>query len=75
MALMIENHHLQRASRPVGRQHVLVQIVGAAGIIVCDRKVQSAVAVEIGPLNPMGRPVLRELGRKRIAEPVTVVMK
>src|ERR1017187_7764642 len=75
MTFMIDDHNLQRPSRPLRRQHVFVEIMRAAGIIVRDRQVERAVAVEVDPLNPVGRAMFDKLGRERVGEAVTIVVE
>ena len=56
-SVLVEHLHLDGSAGPIRRQQVPEQIMPAARIVVRQRQIEGAVAVEVHPLHAVGRTV------------------
>src|SRR5438034_2154003 len=73
-AVLVDNVHLNRSPRAIGRQHVAEQIMPAGRVVIRQRQIERTVAVEVGPLHAVCRAVPGDDLCHRIGEPGAVVV-
>ena len=75
--MAVDHRHLNRSPGTIGGQHVAEQIVPAVGVVVGERQIESAVAVEVDPLHTVRGAMLGDDLWHHVAEarPVVVIQE